>query len=142
MGSLMSGERIMVVEDESILVMLLKRKLLSYGYSEIDWVETGEDAIHNAESFKPDLILMDIILKGNMDGIEAAKRIHESYDIPIIYLTAYSSDEVINRALETEPYGYIVKPFKEVEINANIKIALNKHIRERRKREALKNSLN
>jgi len=132
----MSGERIMVVEDESILVMLLKRKLNNYGYGEIDWVDTGEAAVRNAESFKPDLILMDIVLKGNMDGIEAAKRINENFDIPIIYLTAYSSDEVLKRALETEPYGYIIKPFRELEINANIKIALHKHKSEKNKRDA------
>ena len=123
----MSGERIMVVEDESILVMLLKRKLHSYGYGEIDWVDNGEDAVRNAELFKPDLILMDIVLKGSMDGIETAKLINENFDIPIIYLTAYSTDEVIQRALETEPYGYILKPFREVEINANIKMAIHKH---------------
>ena len=138
----MSGERIMVVEDESILVMLLKRKLHSYGYGEIDWVDNGEDAVRNAESFKPDLILMDIVLKGTMDGIETAKRIHENFDIPIIYLTAYTSDEVIKHALETEPYGYILKPFREVEINANIKMALHKHNSMKKKSDALKNSFN
>jgi CheY-like chemotaxis protein len=138
----MTGERIMVVEDESVLVMLLKRKLHSYGYGEIDWVDNGEDAVRNAESFKPDLILMDIVLKGSMDGIEAAKKINENFDIPIIYLTAYSSDEVINRALETEPYGYILKPFREIEINANIKTALHKHNSQKKKQEALENSNN
>ena len=138
----MSGERIMVVEDESILVMLLKRKLHSYGYSEIEWVDTGEEAIRNAEVFKPDLILMDIVLKGSMDGIEAARIINENFDIPIIYLTAYSSDEVFKRALETEPYGYILKPFREIEINANIKMAIHKHNSLKRKRDALTNSFN
>jgi CheY-like chemotaxis protein len=138
----MSGEKIMVVEDESVLVMLLKRKLHNYGYGEIDWVDNGEDAVRNAESFKPDLILMDIVLKGSMDGIEAAKRINKNFDIPIIYLTAYSSDEVIKRALETEPYGYIIKPFREVEVNANIKMALHKHNSVKKKHEALKNSNN
>ena len=138
----MSGERIMVVEDESILVMLLKRKLHSYGYSEIEWVDTGEEAIRNAEVFKPDLILMDIVLKGSMDGIEAARIINENFDIPIIYLTAYSSDEIFKRALETEPYGYILKPFREIEINVNIKMAIHKHNSLKRKRDALTNSFN
>ena len=138
----MSGEKIMVVEDESILVMLLKRKLHSYGYNEINWVDTGEDAVRNAELFKPDLILMDIVLKGSMDGIEAARIINENFDIPIIYLTADSSDDVLKRALETEPYGYILKPFREVEINTNIKIAIHKHNSQKKKRDTLKNSYN
>lgn len=138
----MSGERIMVVEDESILVMLLKRKLHNYGYGEINWVDNGEDAVQNAESFKPDLILMDIVLKGDMDGIEAAHRINENFDVPIIYLTACSSDEVLLRALETEPYGYILKPFREVEINANIKMALNKHNSQKKKRNVSKSNFN
>jgi CheY-like chemotaxis protein len=138
----MSGERIMVVEDESVLVMLLKRKLHNYGYGEIDWVDNGEDAVRDAESFKPDLILMDIVLKGSMDGIEAAKRINRTLDIPIIYLTAYSSDEVIERALETGPYGYIIKPFREVEVNTNIKMALHKHNLDKKKQETLNNSNN
>src|SRR5690606_38383489 len=126
-GYLMSGERIMVVEDESILAMLIKRKLQNWGYEVVDWVDTGEEAVKNAEKYKPDLILMDIVLKGDMDGIEAAQRIREKVDIPIIYLTAYSNDEVLKRAQETEPYGYILKPFREGEVNANIKMALYKH---------------
>ena len=123
----MSSERIMVVEDESILAMLIKRKLQNWGYEVVDWVDTGEDAIKNAKKLQPDLILMDIVLKGNMDGIEAAQIIREDMDIPIIYLTAYSNDEVLDRARATEPYGYILKPFREGEVNANIKMALYKH---------------
>ncbi|MDD1774232.1 MAG: methanogen output domain 1-containing protein [Methanobacterium sp.] len=134
----MSGERIMVVEDESILAMLIKRKLQNWGYEVVDWVDTGEDAVKNAEKYEPDLILMDIVLKGDMDGIEAAQRIRENVDIPIIYLTAYSNDEVLKRAQETEPYGYILKPFREGEVNANIKMALYKHNSEKKRRDAIK----
>ncbi|MGV8144768.1 MAG: methanogen output domain 1-containing protein [Methanothermobacter sp.] len=134
----MSGERIMVVEDESILAMLIKRKLQNWGYEVVDWVDTGEEAVKNAEKYKPDLILMDIVLKGDMDGIEAAQRIREKVDIPIIYLTAYSNDEVLKRAQETEPYGYILKPFREGEVNANIKMALYKHSSEQKKIENIK----
>jgi two-component system, response regulator PdtaR len=134
----MSGERIMVVEDESILAMLIKRKLQNWGYDVVDWVDTGEDAVKNAKNIVPDLILMDIVLKGDMDGIEAAQLIRKELDIPIIYLTAYSNDEVLKRAQETEPYGYILKPFREGEVNANIKMALYKHNSENKKREEIK----
>lgn len=134
----MSGERIMVVEDESILAMLIKRKLQNWGYEVVDWVDTGEDAVKNAKKIVPDLILMDIVLKGDMDGIEAAQQIRKDVDIPIIYLTAYSNDEVLKRAQETEPYGYILKPFREGEVNANIKMALYKHKSEKKKRDEIK----
>lgn len=134
----MSGERIMVVEDESILAMLIKRKLQNWGYEVVDWVDTGEAAVKNAKEIVPDLILMDIVLKGDMDGIEAAQQIRKDVDIPIIYLTAYSNDEVLKRAQETEPYGYILKPFREGEVNANIKMALYKHNSEKKKREEIK----
>jgi CheY-like chemotaxis protein len=134
----MSGERIMVVEDESILAMLIKRKLQNWGYEVVDWVDTGEAAVKNAKEILPDLILMDIVLKGDMDGIEAAQQIRKDVDVPIIYLTAYSNDEVLKRAQETEPYGYILKPFRESEVNANIKMALYKYNSEKKKREEIK----
>jgi CheY-like chemotaxis protein len=106
----MSRKRILIVEDESILAMLIKGKLQSLGYDIADWVDTGEDAIRKAKELVPDLILMDIVLKGKMDGIDASKQIHNFLDIPIIYLTAYSDDEVLKRARITEPYGYLIKP--------------------------------
>lgn len=135
----MSGERILVVEDESILAMLIKRKLQNWGYEVVDWVDTGENAVNSAKRNEPDLILMDIVLKGNMDGIEAAQLIRDDLDIPIIYLTAYSNNEVLERARATEPYGYILKPFREGEVNANIKMAIYKHKSEKKKREEIKN---
>lgn len=134
----MSGERILIVEDESILAMLIKGKLQSSGYEIADWVDRGEDAIKSANEFLPDLILMDIVLKGEMDGIEASKQIRNSLDIPIIYLTAYSDDEVLKRARITEPYGYLIKPFREDELKANIEMAMYKHKSEKKKREVMK----
>lgn len=134
----MSGERILVVEDESILAILIKRKLQKWGYEVVDWVDTGEDAVRVATETEPDLILMDIVLKGNMDGIEAAQQIHDSLDIPVIYLTAYSDGEVLKRARVTEPYGYIIKPFRESQVNANIEMALYKHKLENKKRDYIK----
>lgn len=84
---------------------------------------------------------MDIVLKGNMDGIEAASKIRDHIDVPIIYLTAYSDDDVLNRARMTEPYGYILKPFKKSEVNANIEMALYKHAAEKKKSEVIKNQV-
>jgi CheY-like chemotaxis protein len=134
----MSGERILIVEDESIFAMLIKGKLNSSGYEVADWVDTGENAIKRAKELMPDLILMDILLKGKMDGIEASKQIRNSLDIPIIYLTAYSDDDVLKRARITEPYGYLIKPFREDELNANIEMAIYKHKSEKKKREIIR----
>lgn len=137
----MSGERILIVEDESILAMLIKGKLQGLGYEIADWVDTGEDAIKSAKSHIPDLILMDIVLKGKMDGIDASKQIRNFLDIPIIYLTAYSDDEVLKRARITEPYGYLTKPFREDELNANIQMALYKHKAEKKKRKVIRKKI-
>ncbi len=137
----MSSERILIVEDESIMAMLIKRKLQNWGYIVVGWADTGLDAVNKARETKPDLILMDIVIKGNMDGIEAARQIRENLDIPIIYLTAYSNDEVLKRARETEPYGYIIKPFRESEVIANIEMAIYKHNLEKKKRYEIKKNV-
>ena len=86
--------------------------------------QSGEEAVKMAEIILPDLILMDIMLKGDMDGVEAAKEIRKLFDIPVIYLTAYSDDKVLERAKITEPYAYIVKPFKANDLRSNIEMAL------------------
>lgn len=137
----MSGKRILIVEDESILAMLIKGKLQSSGYEIADWVDTGEDAIKRAKELLPDLILMDIVLKGKMDGIEASEQIRKSLDIPIIYLTAYSDDEILKRAQITEPYAYLIKPFREEELNANIEMALYKHKSKKKKRDIIRKNV-
>jgi two-component SAPR family response regulator len=93
----------------------------------VDSVSTGEDAVKCAKQLKPDLILMDITLKGKMNGIEAAKQIKDNLDIPIIYLTAYSYSEVVKYVPLIEPYEYLVKPFKKSELNNYIKMSLSNH---------------
>jgi CheY-like chemotaxis protein len=108
----MTESRILVVEDEAIVAMGIKQKLEDLGHHVVDTVYTGEDAVETALKTEPDLILMDIVLKGSMDGIEAAAKIRKQLDIPVIYLTAYSDEEVLERARMTEPYGYIIKPLK------------------------------
>jgi CheY-like chemotaxis protein len=137
----MSKTRILVVEDEAIVGMGIKQKLEDLGHEVLDIVFTGEDAVKRALETKPDIILMDIVLKGDMDGIEAASKIRDHLDVPIIYLTAYSDEDVLNRARITEPYGYILKPFKKSEVNANIEMALYKHAAEKKKSEVIKNQV-
>jgi len=119
--------KILVVEDENIIALNIKKKLKSFGYTVPAIVSTAEDAIKMTEITFPDLILMDVMLKGEMDGVQAIEEIRKKFDIPVIYLTAYSDDEVLERAKLTQPYGYIVKPFKANDLRTNIEIALYRH---------------
>ena len=137
----MSGKKIMIVEDEVIMAMAVEQKLIDLGYEVVDTIDRGDDAIKRAKQLRPDLILMDIILKGDTDGIEAAQEIHDDLDIPVIYLTAYSDDEVLKRARITEPYGYMVKPFRTSEMKAHIEMALYKHESEKRNSENIKRKI-
>lgn len=123
----MSHEKILVVEDEMIVAKDLQNKLLKLGYEVPAIVSSGEDAIEKAGEIKPDLILMDIVLKGKIDGIRAAVRITSIIDIPVVYLTAYIDDDTVERAKKTGPFGYIVKPFEDKDLYANIEVALYKH---------------
>ena len=121
---------ILVVEDESIVAKDIQVCLKKLGYDVIGVVDTGEQAVELATESKPDLVMMDIMLKGDMSGIQAAEAIRKSNDIPVIFLTAYTDKDTVNKAKETEPYGYIIKPFKEIDIQTAIEIALYKHGRE------------
>lgn len=118
---------ILIVEDELLIAKNLSHKLESLGYQIVGIVSCGADAIQRAGDMKPDLILMDIVIKGDMDGIETAVIINQKFDIPIIYTTAYADDETLQRAENTGSYGYLLKPFKQRELHATIKIALSKH---------------
>ena len=119
--------KILIVEDELLIAKGLARKLEKLEYVVVGIASSSETALQKVEETKPDLILMDIVIKGDMDGIETTKRIQEKFNIPVIYVTAYADDETLERAEETESYGYILKPFKEREVHAAIKIALKKH---------------
>lgn len=127
----MECKRILVVEDEHIVAIGIKKMLKSLGYTVTGIASSGEDAISKAESTFPDLVLMDIMLKGDIDGIEAAEAIRNIIDVPIIYLTAYSDNKVLERAKTTSPYGYIVKPFDEKDLHISIEMALYKHIKKK-----------
>jgi PAS domain S-box-containing protein len=119
--------KILIIEDESIVAEDLKEVLEKKGYIVPAILSSGEEALAVVSTSHPDLILMDISLSGRLDGIETAKRIHEKYNIPVIYLTSYSSDGYIESAKQTDPYGYIVKPFDPPSISTTIEIALHKH---------------
>ena len=119
--------QILVVEDESIVAEHIRRSLQDMGYSVPSVASSGEKAIKMVEENRPDLVLMDILLQGEMDGIEAARLILSRFNIPVVYLTAYSDEKIIERAKITEPFGYIIKPFNERELHINIEIALYKH---------------
>ncbi len=127
--------RIMIVEDLSITALDLKNRLRRMGYEVLALAGSGEEAIQKAEETRPDLILMDIRLKGDMDGVEAAQRIREKLDIPVIYLTAHADDTTLQRAMVTGPYGYVLKPFEEKELRITIEMALHRHRGEVRLRE-------
>ncbi|WP_406661176.1 response regulator [Methanolobus sp. ZRKC3] len=129
----MKNKKIMIVEDEKIVAMDIKDSLENFGYSVPCMASKGEDALKMAEAYHPDLILMDIVLKGKMDGVETARIIHDTLNIPIIYLTAYSDEKTLQRAKMTAPFGHILKPFEERELRTNIEIALHKNELEKEK---------
>lgn len=123
----MSKINILVVEDENIVSKDIQQCLKKLGYNVVATTATGEEAVQLAEEKNPDVVLMDIMLKGEMSGIEAAAQIKEHYDIPVIYLTAYADESTLSKAKITEPYGYILKPFKEIDLDISIKMTLFKH---------------
>ncbi|MBU1743813.1 MAG: response regulator [Proteobacteria bacterium] len=123
----MNSAKIMVVEDEWVVADQLCRDLKDLGYTVCSTASTGDEAIRKAEADRPDLILMDIVLKGKMNGIEAAGRIASQFNIPVIYLTAHTNQEYIERAKQTNPFGYLVKPYNQKELYATIEMALHKH---------------
>ncbi|NJM28274.1 MAG: hybrid sensor histidine kinase/response regulator, partial [Pseudanabaena sp. RU_4_16] len=131
--------RILIVEDESIIAMTLSHILEDLGYTVIDAVSSGEAAIQAVNQGGIDLVLMDINIDGDIDGIETVIRIRQQHNIPIVYLTSYADDETIARAEKTGSFGYILKPFKGREVRAAIQIALSKYREELLIRQTLKN---
>lgn len=123
--------KILVVEDESIVAEDIRDSLESLGYTITDIADTGKEAIEKAAKYQPNLVLMDIRLKGNMDGVQAAEQIWSLFKIPIVYLTANSDISTIQRAKDTDPFGYVTKPFKEKDLHTAVEIALHRHQLER-----------
>jgi len=132
----MSNEQILVVEDEAIVAREIQNTLKSFGYAVPTVASTANEAVQEAAETHPDLVLMDIRLKGGTDGITAAEQIRARFDIPIVYVTAYADEETLRRAKITEPYGYILKPFGRKEIHSNIEMALHKHNMEKKLRQS------
>lgn len=126
----MKRPRIMIVEDEWIIANDIKNCLVDLGYMVTAIVATGEEAVAGATGDRPDLILMDIMLRGEMNGIEAARQIRKKLRIPIIYLTAYDNQYLVEQAKQTENYGYLLKPFKDRELHIAIDLALHKAAKE------------
>jgi putative two-component system response regulator len=123
----MNADKILVVEDEWVVADQLCRDLKDLGYTVCGAACEGDEALGKVKEHSPDLILMDIVLKGKMDGIETADRITSQFNTPIIYLTSYTNQEYIERAKQTNPFGYLVKPYKQKELHVNIEMALHKH---------------
>jgi PAS domain S-box-containing protein len=132
----MEKTQILIVEDASIVARDIQDTLEKLGYQVSGVVASGEAAVQHTIKRRPDLILMDIVLQGELDGIEAADRIRAQHDVPIVFLTAYEDEQTLQRAKITEPFGFILKPFKERELDIGIQIALYKHRVEAQLRES------
>ena len=124
--------RILVVEDEAIVALDIQSRLRYMGYEVAGVAGTGEEAVDKAGRLKPNLILMDIMLDGGMDGIEAAGLINENFGIPVVYLTAYADQQTLDRAKITNPFGYIIKPFEDRELQTTIEMAVYKYETDRK----------
>jgi PAS domain S-box-containing protein len=128
----MSARHILVVEDERIVAAGLKHELEDFGYEVSGVASTADDAVEQAVREKPDLVLMDIHLGGERDGVDAAREIRARCGIPVVYLSAFADPETVARTGATEAYGYLLKPYEERELQTTIEVALAKHQSERR----------
>lgn len=118
---------IFIVEDESIVAKDIQNSLTKLGYNVVGTANNGKDAIERITDLAPDLVLMDIMIKGGLTGIDVSEKIREKMNIPVIFLTAYADEGTLSRAKITEPYGYILKPFKEIDLHSTIEMAVYKH---------------
>ena len=136
----MSKTKILIVEDESIVAKDIQFSLNKLGYAVCGIASSSDKAIDLAGKEQPDLVLMDIMLKGDINGIDTALKMKELFTVPVIFLTAYADEATLEKAKIAEPYGYIIKPFKEVDLQTTIEVAVYKHGKEqaiRRERDFL-----
>ena len=128
--------RALIVEDETLIAEELRERLSRLGFSVIAAVDSAEEGIAIATRERPDLVLMDIRLRGEKDGVQAAEEIHQQVDVPIVYLTAYSDRQTVDRAKRTEHDGFILKPFHRGELQSTIEVAMQRHaIRTQQKKQ-------
>ncbi len=118
---------IFIVEDESIVAKDIQNNLIKLGYNVLGIANNGNDAIEQIKELNPDVVLMDIMIKGELTGIEVAEQLRKFVNVPVIFLTAYADESTLSRAKVTEPYGYILKPFKEIDLHSTIEMAVYKH---------------
>lgn len=116
----------MIAENEIIIAMQLERRLRNLGYSVVAVAMSGRDAVAMEALYRPDVILMDIMMPGEIDGVQAARTIHKRREVPIIFLTAQSDEATLSRAMKTDPWGFISKPFRENDIRVSIELACNR----------------
>ena len=119
--------RVLIVEDETLIAEELRERLSRFGYSVIAAVDTADEGIAIATRERPDLVLMDIRLKGEKDGVQAAQEIRQQVDVPIVYVTAYSDRLTVDRASQTEHDAYLLKPFHRRELKSTIEVAMQRH---------------
>lgn len=129
----MEKKKILIVEDEAIVAKDISVCLNKIGYEVLGTIGRGKKALEFLKDNKPDLVLMDIMLTGEMNGIEVSIKIKEEYDIPVVFLTAYADENTISKAKVSEPYGYVIKPFKEIDLRTSIEMALYKFKKEKEK---------
>jgi PAS domain S-box-containing protein len=127
--------KILIVEDENIVAKDIKGSLKGFGYEVVDIIGSGEEALRRSEELRPDLVLMDIMLKGKMNGIEVAQHIRDHIHIPVVFLTAYADEDTLHSAKLSEPFGYIIKPFEDAELHSTIQMAVYRFDMERKLKE-------
>src|ERR1051325_9878103 len=127
--------RVLIVEDERIIALDLRRMLRDSGYDAVGIAASAEEALALAAAERPDLVLMDIRIRGDIDGIATARLLQQSFRLPVIYISAHADDATIDRAKATNPFGYLLKPIKPAELKTAVEVTLHKHSLERRLRE-------
>ena len=125
-NGVMQKKKILIVEDEAVISLYIQNSLVNLGFEICGHVITGEEAVRKAEELSPDIILMDIVLQGKMDGIEAAKIIRDRLDIPVIYMTGNADMSTVTRARDTAPYGYVLKPIDLLHLFSTIDAVMNR----------------
>ena len=131
----MTQNKVLIVEDERIVALDLQYQLRRLGYTVSDVASSGEEALRRTEKARPDVVLMDIRLGGTLDGVETAEILRDEFDVPVVFLTAYADDRTLQRAKASEPFGYLLKPFEERELQVAVELALYRHSMEQQLRE-------